>query len=64
VTAVYELAAELALSRPGDADFLHLIEDDRYYRTRPMDEHEVKGETDNMKLVPLHRDYDSLATLG
>jgi len=49
VTAVYELASELALSRPGDADFLHLVEDDRYYRTRPMDEHEVKGGTDNMK---------------
>jgi hypothetical protein len=50
VTAVYELAPELALARPGDQDFLSLAEDDRYYRTRAMDEHELKGETDDMKL--------------
>jgi hypothetical protein len=50
VSAVYELAPELALAAPADAGFLSLVDDDRYYRTRPQDEHEAKGGTTDMKL--------------
>jgi hypothetical protein len=49
VTAAYELSPELALSESTDAPFLQLVDDDRYYRRRPLDGHEAKGGTDTVK---------------
>lgn len=52
VNAVYELSPDLALRDPDDAAFLALVDDDRYYRRRTLDEHEAKGakgKTDTMK---------------
>ena len=43
VSAVYELPPELSLTAPRDANFLSLVDDDKYYRERPLDEHESKG---------------------
>ncbi len=49
ITAVYELSPDMALDPVRDADFLALVDGDAYYRTRPLDEHEAKGETDAVK---------------
>jgi len=49
--AIYTLAEETAisLSDPRDVDFLKLVLGDDYYRSRPMDSHELKGKTTDMK---------------
>ena len=51
VFAVYELPAMTALDdgNPDDEAFLALVDDDRYYRGRGLDEHEEKGGTSDMK---------------
>ncbi|WP_262267345.1 MULTISPECIES: phosphoribosyltransferase-like protein [Microvirga] len=50
--AVYTLSGQVAVSdqHPEDAEFLRLIRGEGYYRTRPMDSHEKKGRTDDMRL--------------
>jgi len=49
VTAVYELTPKLALTDADDTEFLKLVDNDRYYRKRPLDSHETKGGTDTVK---------------
>jgi hypothetical protein len=49
VNAVYELPPDLALRDTEDAAFLALVDDDRYYRSRSLDEHEAKGGTETVK---------------
>jgi hypothetical protein len=49
VEAVYELPAGTELHDGRDHQFLELVDDDRYYRTRELDHHERVGGTDTMK---------------
>jgi hypothetical protein len=49
VTAVYELPPDLALNDTDDSAFLQIADDNRYYRTRPLDSHEAKGKTTTVK---------------
>jgi hypothetical protein len=49
ISAVYELAPDMALNSGRDGGFLELVDSDCYYRTRPLDEHELKGGTDTVK---------------
>ena len=49
VTAVYELSPDMALDSTREGDFLALVDGNAYYRSRPLDEHEVKGGSATVK---------------
>ncbi|WP_017996757.1 phosphoribosyltransferase-like protein [Rhizobium leguminosarum] len=50
--AVYTLAEETVVEADQEFDqaFMNLVLGDKYYRERPMDSHELKGKTTDMKL--------------
>jgi hypothetical protein len=49
--AIYVLSGDTAVSEddPRDTEFLKLVNGNDYYRSRPMDSHELKGGTTDMK---------------